>query len=326
MQQEQDLTRAIHWSRHLLACLAQATEARGLVGCRAVTRHPHFFWFSSPDSDEEVLGSVENWPQEGCVLLLDSYAWDQHEGMLRKAFRHKDLVWVLRAVEARDECKRDESLLRRLKAQLYARLPKGGLKAHVKECWSEARLDAAASPYPTEIWRLGQDDSRRPFLPPSVLVQALGSWDERREDFHWPKAVHPIEWDLYREGQQDRVQDEWTGVVAAIDGSVCCRSETMGARAVIGKSATPDQSLSHAVGGPMSSLRAEAAALHGLLDVVPKESPLLILTDCLSLLTILLRWGQADYLPDEADVKHIDVIEPCSNSFAEETGQPILSR
>ena len=47
-QQRQDDSRAVHWSRHLLACIARISGARGLVGCHSVTFHPHYCWFSSP--------------------------------------------------------------------------------------------------------------------------------------------------------------------------------------------------------------------------------------------------------------------------------------
>ena len=71
-QQRHDDGRTIHWSRHLLACMARVTGARGLIGCRSVTFHPHFWWFSSPD-DDESLGSVREWPADECILLLDAF-------------------------------------------------------------------------------------------------------------------------------------------------------------------------------------------------------------------------------------------------------------
>ncbi len=61
-QQRQDCPRAVHWSRHLLACIARVTGAKGLIGCRAVTFHPHYWWFSSPEenySPKENLSDVE---------------------------------------------------------------------------------------------------------------------------------------------------------------------------------------------------------------------------------------------------------------------------
>ena len=54
-QRGQDSMRAVHWSRHFLAAVAKATGARGLIGCCAVTRHPHFWWFSSPDVGDAAL-------------------------------------------------------------------------------------------------------------------------------------------------------------------------------------------------------------------------------------------------------------------------------
>ena len=319
-QRDQDNTRAVHWSRHLLAAVARATGARGLIGCSAVTRHPHFWWFSSPDAGDVALGSVEEWPREGCVLLLDAYPWEQHDALLRKAFGHADLVWVIRLAEPRAECQRDTQLLKSLRARLYARLPRASLIGHVSACWSEAKYDATPSLHPAEIWRLGRDSSLRPHLAPIAFTQALGDWKEWREDFHWPPEEHPVEWEHYRDGQQDRAQDEWEGLVAAIDGSVHRGEETMGAGIVVGVGKEPDQSLCYAVGGPLSSLRAEAAALHGLLSIIPGDAPLLVLTDCLALLLLMMRWGHADFSPSEDDVKHFDIIEPCIQMLRQRTG------
>ena len=108
---------------------------------------------------------------------------------------------------------------------------------------------------------------------------------------------NPLAWrntfnlDFYREEQQDCRQDSWEGLVAAIDGSVNRSDESMGAGYVIGAGQAPDVSLAYAVGGPLSSLRSEAAALHGLLEFVTCAAPLLVITDCLSLLYILSQWG-----------------------------------
>jgi len=48
-----------------------------------------------------------------------------------------------------------------------------------------------------------------------------------------------------------------------------------------------------------------------LLELAPGDKPLLVFTDCLVLLTILIRWGHVDFWPDPDDVKHFDIIEPC---------------
>ena len=98
LQQHQDNVRAIHWSRHLLACVAGITGARGLIGCRAVTFHPHYWWYSSPE-EEDALGSLRNWPVDECVLILDAYLPKDREAVLRRAFGHWAHVWILRLVE-----------------------------------------------------------------------------------------------------------------------------------------------------------------------------------------------------------------------------------
>ena len=65
------------------------------------------------------------------------------------------------------------------------------------------------------------------------------------------------------------------------------------------------------VGGPLSSLRAEAAVLHGLLGNAPDDQPFLIFTDCLSLMDNLSKWGRLDFWPDQDDLRHFDILESC---------------
>ena len=85
----------------------------------------------------------------------------------------------------------------------------------------------------------------------------------------------------------------------------------MGAGVVVGLGPQPVQSSSFPVGGPLASLRAEAAGLDRLLDLVAQDQPLLIFTDCLSMLMILLRWRRLDFWPDPEDIKHFDVLGSC---------------
>jgi len=117
---------------------------------------------------------------------------------------------------------------------------------------------------------------------------------------------------------------DWDGLVAAVDGSVDRRAETMGAGAVIGIGRDPCISISFAVGGPLSSLRAEAAGLDALLDHAESSRRLLVFTDCLILLTILQRWGQIDFWPTPEDIKHFDVIGSCLQKLRSRVGETKL--
>ncbi len=73
-------------------------------------------------------------------------------------------------------------------------------------------------------------------------------------------------WDNYRESQQDAVQEEWEGIVAAIDGSVDRKTKAMGAGVKVGTGPQPDDSLTFPVDGQLASLRGKAVGLDCLLD------------------------------------------------------------
>ena len=82
-------------------------------------------------------------------------------------------------------------------------------------------------------------------------------------------------------------------MVAGTDGSVDESSETMGAGYAIGDAPLPIRVLSAPVGGPLASVRAEAASLLQLLRDVAvshgRHTPILIFVDCLVLLNILSK-------------------------------------
>ena len=98
-QQRRDERKSVHWSRHLLACIARITGARGLIGCCLVTYHPHYWWFTSLDEGDVAFGSQGDWPAESCVLILDSYPPAERRSLLSRAFGHPAHVWVLRLAE-----------------------------------------------------------------------------------------------------------------------------------------------------------------------------------------------------------------------------------
>ena len=68
-----DLEYYVHWSRHLLASIQQATGAEALIGASAVTYNPHFTSFLSPFVCDQSLGALSTWPDVPVLLILDSF-------------------------------------------------------------------------------------------------------------------------------------------------------------------------------------------------------------------------------------------------------------
>jgi ribonuclease HI len=145
---------------------------------------------------------------------------------------------------------------------------------------------------------------------PIPIQSLLGDWEVSRFDFHWydGPSTKLLQW--YQENQQDALRLSWSGIVAGTDGSVDWKNERMGSGYVTGTEREPESSFSACVGGPLSTLRAEAASLLQLLiDLRGSSStPLLVFVDCLVLLDILKRWGQASFHPHPTDVVHFDII------------------
>jgi ribonuclease HI len=147
---------------------------------------------------------------------------------------------------------------------------------------------------------------------PIPVQSLLGDWEGYRFDFHWYEgpSAKLLQW--YHENQQDALRLSWTGIVAGTDGGVDWKNERMGAGYVTGTEQEVVTSFSACVGGPLSTLRAEAASLlQLLLDLRGRSpTPLLVFIDCLVLLDILQRWGQASFHPQPTDVVHFDIIFP----------------
>ncbi len=100
-------------------------------------------------------------------------------------------------------------------------------------------------------------------------------------------------------------------------GGCTATTERMGAGYVTGTEQEVDTLLSDCVGGPLSTVRAEAASLLQLLRDLSGGSPtpMLVFIDCLVLLDILhwqdlQRWGQASFHSQPTDIVHFDIIFP----------------
>ena len=93
----------------------------------------------------------------------------------------------------------------------------------------------------------------------------LGDWEVSRFDFHWYDGLSTKLLQWYQENQQDALRLSWSGIVTGTDGSVDWKKERMGSGYVTGTEQEPESSFSACVGGPLSTLRAEAASLLQLL-------------------------------------------------------------
>ncbi len=89
----------------------------------------------------------------------------------------------------------------------------------------------------------------------------------------------------------------------------------MSAGYVVGADPVQVEVLAVRVGGPLSTLRAEAAGLLQLLTRLSRiqQAPLLVFIDSLVLLDILQKWGNTSFNPWPNDILHFDVIFPLLN-------------
>jgi hypothetical protein len=120
----------------------------------------------------------------------------------------------------------------------------------------------------------------------------------------------------------------WDGLVTGTDGSVEERTETMGAGFVVGNDRVPLMITLSPVGGPLASIRSEAAGLIKLLQDIAtaygRHVRLLVFIDCLVLLNILLKWGTHNFNPRPKEVVHFDVMYPLLLELRQWTGDIML--
>ncbi len=102
----------------------------------------------------------------------------------------------------------------------------------------------------------------------------------------------------------------------------------MGTGYVVGDDRVPLMILSSLVGGPLASIRSEAAVLLQLLrDIATNRGRhvrLLFFIDCLVLLEILRRWGTHNFNPRPKEVAHFDVIYPVLLELRQWIGDLVL--
>ena len=312
-QQRADAEGQVHWSRHLLACLRRITGAELLAGVRAVLHNPHFQHFVSPFAGDQRLGAAQEWPKVPALLLLDYFEPEAQQQLWSKVAAHGASVWVLLQDKSTDAQLRTVGMLRRLGARLSATLNAKSLVVHDTACWSDAKWDAQPARFATQLWHVehgGAGKNQLCATPPLIIPPLLGSWEGRRYDFHLCEEQAPEPLRLHREHQQDALRHSWAGLIVGTDGGVNWKNERMGAGYAVGAGQMSDDEQAVRVGGPLSSLRAEAAGLLQCLTRQSQQAPLLGFVDSLGMLDTLQKWGTANFNPRPNDVRHFDVIFP----------------
>ena len=316
-QERADAEYHVPWSRHLLACLRRILAVDFVVGTRAVVSNPHYQHFLSPVETDSSLGALTDWPPQPALLLLDSFAPEDRSNILDQAAQHGHIVWILRLDQPSQWAAADISKLRELQAQRVVDLPAKSLIHHDAQCWSAAKWDSTRSRYISQFWLLGPPLERgTACTDPQIVREQLGSWDNRRNDFHHDSETTTNQLQQYRACQQDAVRFMGHGLFGGSDGSVDRKKEKMAGGYVLteGSTLAPILQLSIPVGGPLASVRPEAVALLCLLQRLREkmEAPerLTVFIDCLCLLQFLSRWGKANFWPGPKEIIHFDVLFP----------------
>ena len=151
-----DLEYYVHWSRHLLASIRQATGAETLIGASAVTYNSHFTSFFSPCVCDQSLGALSKWPDVLVLLILDSFHPSRRAQLLQQASLHVPGSWILRQ-QAGSAGEQDLNEMRGMRAQLYVELPKRSRVLHNKGCWEQASWDV----FPTRELSLNTGNAAR---------------------------------------------------------------------------------------------------------------------------------------------------------------------
>ena len=101
-----------------------------------------------------------------------------------------------------------------------------------------------------------------------------------------------------------------------------------GAAVSLGSDPTPLLQLSLPVGGPLATVRAEAAALLSLLTGLREQSlvsqRLALFIDSLCLLQFLSQWGKANFWPGPKEIPHFDILLPLIKVLQEWVTEVVL--
>jgi hypothetical protein len=152
-------------------------------------------------------------------------------------------------------------ILRTFGAQLCLSLGPTCKEVHESVYWADARWDTYPTRHVTQLWKIEQPSNVASESSPRTLPSLLGNWDIRRYDFHFFTGTAPAALQEYWEGQQDALLLTWVGHIGGTDGGVRWQAELMGAGYALGTKRITTDVFAIRVGGPLSSLRAEAVAL-----------------------------------------------------------------
>ncbi len=129
---------------------------------------------------------------------------------------------------------------------------------HQAGCWETATWDVELSRFSTQLWKLNITADALQQTHHGVMQHLLDCEGSHRYAFHWSEDPTPRLL-VHRQHQQDALRHSWDGLIAGSDGSVDERTEAMGAVYVLGADPLPIISFFARVGGPLASVRAEAA-------------------------------------------------------------------
>ena len=195
--------------------------------------------------------------------------------------------------------------LRHYQSLLAAILPPKSLVLHPMSCHQDSRSDSNPARFCSQLWQM-----RAFAIGPAAPLQhsdvqsSQGCWQQRRYDFHLVPTCTTRSLLYYRAGQQDARQLKHVGLVAAANGSADLRAYRQGTGFVVTDEGGHTTLIDFfaPVGGPLASLRSEAAGIFSILQKVEARYngnvQLMIFTDCLVLLLISSNWGHCDFWPD----------------------------
>jgi len=173
------------------------------------------------------------------------------------------------------------------------------------------------------VWAAGPRDEHR-----SMTIKGLSKgWSKQLTESQWQLAWgsrDPAWESVFTGSVEAREFDEWGITLAATDGSVA-PDGSMGAGVAFADSCPVIRPpISIRVGGPAASLRAEAAALLALLEVVEPGEPIIVLTDSLGLLQIIRNWFRYDFAPLRDYHEHHDLLVKVMRLLAQRTAMTKL--
>jgi len=297
--------RTLHWA--VTSGLRESKKLTSIVRAHALTVDPSFWEYWAPESTPDFEG------HERALIPIYEMS-EQEKDLWMQACEHENFYWIIIA-RKQDLTKEQLDTLNR-RGRSIGTIKRGDAFCMRKGWWQTGERKRIRAQQELQIW-----ERSKPTVSSNPESRA-GNEEEEGED-QWVTAgketwqpredKHAPALEIFLQALPSGKYRHATATVAATDGALRLHrqsgeGETMGAGiAWLGEPKREHDS--KRVAGPLSSTRAELAAIAQALDLAPGDKDLVLLVDSAAALNRLKWFKKQEFRPIPHKIKDLDIVD-----------------